>query len=118
MVWMIAKEYALELAFILVIGFGYAEIPNWFIHAELKLVGAFYFLFFFVLLAHWGIKSENRKIFEFSIFMISLRIIIVYFEVFGSLLQTGIGLVSTGVFILLIGYLWYTKKEKLWKRKA
>lgn len=118
MVWIIAKEYALELALILVIGFGYAEIPNWFIHDGLKLVGAFYFLFFFVLLAHWGIRSENRRIFEFSIFMISLRIIIVYFEVFGSLLQTGIGLVSTGVFILLVGYLWYTKKEKLWKRKA
>lgn len=118
LVWIIAKEYAMELALILLIGFGYAEIPNWFIHENLKLVGAFYFLSFFVLFAYWGVKSENRKVFEFSIFMISLRIIIVYFEVFGSLLQTGIGLVSTGVFILLIGYLWYTKKEKLWKGKV
>jgi len=48
--------------------------------------------------------------------LLALRILIVYFEVFGSLLDTGLGLVTGGVVTLLIGWGWQKKMRQLTER--
>jgi hypothetical protein len=48
--------------------------------------------------------------------MLALRILFVYFEVFGSLLDTGVGLVTGGVVTLLIGWGWQLKMRQLTER--
>lgn len=98
--------------FLLVIGF--IELPNLFVHGDLKIIGALYFLICRGMIAYLGVKTSNKNLFELSCIVISIRIIIIYFEVFGSLLQTGVGLISTGVFILLIAYVWHSRREKIW----
>ena len=48
--------------------------------------------------------------------LLALRILVVYFEVFGSLLDTGVGLVTGGAVTLLIGWGWQQKMRQLTER--
>ena len=48
--------------------------------------------------------------------MIGLRILAIYFEVFGTLLDTGLGLVSGGALTLALVWLW-TRKRKQFARE-
>ena len=45
--------------------------------------------------------------------LIALRVLGIYFEVFGSLLSTGVGLITGGLLTLLIGWLWRRKTGDL-----
>ena len=45
--------------------------------------------------------------------LIALRVLVIYFEVFGSLLSTGVGLITGGVLTLLVGWLWQRKTAAL-----
>jgi uncharacterized membrane protein len=47
---------------------------------------------------------------------IALRVLFVYFEVFGSLLDTGLGLISGGVLTLLIAWFWRNRTRALTHR--
>jgi uncharacterized membrane protein len=44
---------------------------------------------------------------------LALRILVIYFEVFGSLLDTGVGLVTGGILTLLIAWFWQKKMRQL-----
>lgn len=50
---------------------------------------------------------HRRRLFDFSAMVIGIRFIVVYFEVFGSLAATGIGLILSGGVILGIAYMWH-----------
>ena len=50
--------------------------------------------------------------------LIGLRLLAIYFEVFGSLLDTGLGLIIGGVLTLLVGWLWRRKTADLAARLA
>jgi len=45
--------------------------------------------------------------------LIAVRVLVVYFEVFGSLMSTGVGLISGGVLTLAAAYLWKSKTREL-----
>lgn len=109
------KHYKWQGAAILFLAMGFLEIPNAFFHGDLKVLGALYFLLLFSLLAALALKLEHKKLFDYSCLLLAIRIIFIYFEVFGSLLQTGIGLVMSGLFILFVAWIWHSKKDILWK---
>mgnify|MGYP000479327546 CR=1 FL=1 len=44
--------------------------------------------------------------------MVGLRILAIYFEVFGTLLDTGLGLVSGGLLTLALVWLWSRKRRQ------
>ena len=50
--------------------------------------------------------------------VIGVRIVVVYFEVFGSLLNTGLGLVTGGLLTLLLVWAWWRKKRDFKKQFA
>jgi len=50
---------------------------------------------------------ERRRLFDIAAFVIGVRFIVVYFQVFGSLAATGIGLIVSGAVILSIAYGWF-----------
>jgi uncharacterized membrane protein len=58
-------------------------------------------------------SMHRRRLFDFAAAVIAVRFIIVYFEVFGSLAATGLGLVTSGVVILGIAYLWYRFRRRV-----
>jgi uncharacterized membrane protein len=49
--------------------------------------------------------------------LLGIRLLIIYFEVFGSLLDTGIGLLSGGVLTILLAWAW-VKKSRQWSREG
>jgi len=61
-----------------------------------------------------ALKVSHRKLFNWMAGLAGFRIVTVYFEVFGSLLETGFGLIATGVFILT--FVWgFLKKFPRWE---
>jgi uncharacterized membrane protein len=61
-----------------------------------------------------ALKVSHRKLFNWMAGLVGFRIVTVYFEVFGSLLETGIGLIATGIFIL--AFVWgFLKKFPRWE---
>jgi uncharacterized membrane protein len=61
-----------------------------------------------------ALKISHKKLFNWMSGLAGFRIVTVYFEVFGSLLETGFGLIATGVFIL--AFVWgFLKKFPRWE---
>ena len=58
---------------------------------------------------------ERRRLFDLAAFVIGVRFVVVYFEVFGSLAATGLGLILSGGVILGISYLWFTYRGRVQK---
>jgi hypothetical protein len=50
--------------------------------------------------------ASMKKLFDIASFVIAIRFIVIYFEVFGSLSMTGIGLIISGAVIIGIAILW------------
>lgn len=60
----------------------------------------------------WGFAATSaalasmKRLFDFASFIIALRFVIIYFEVFGSLTTTGVGLIISGGIIIAIAVYW------------
>jgi uncharacterized membrane protein len=48
--------------------------------------------------------------------LIALRVLIMYFEVFGSMLDTGLGMITGGLLTLLLAWIWKNKSSDLAER--
>lgn len=57
----------------------------------------------------------RRRLFDVAALVIGIRFIIVYFEVFGSLAATGVGLILSGGVILSISYAWFKYRRVIAK---
>ena len=65
------------------------------------LFSAILFMGYFAFLAWWGARQNNTSLIDWSIRLIIFRLVIVYFEVFGFLAATGLGMILTGAIILI-----------------
>jgi uncharacterized membrane protein len=74
---------------------------------ENKIVGCALFILAWSGAATIAAAIERRRIFDFAALVIGIRFVTVYFEVFGSLAATGIGLIISGGVILGTAYLWH-----------
>lgn len=86
------------------IGFAPLLIP----HTNWPVVGAGVFMAYWALVGWTGLQSGYRSLLNLAIIVVALRLVIVYVEVFGDLLSTGVGLIATGA--LLIAVVWMTGK--------
>lgn len=82
-------------------------------HRELNVVGAFLQLCYLGLLAFTSLQFGWVRAFHALTGLIALRLLIIYFEVFGSMLSTGLGLVSGGMLTLLLAWFWKRKSPEL-----
>ena len=101
----------------LLVSFGvlFTELPHIIVHNDLKIWGGVLFITLSAFVALIGIKLKYKKIFDVACLIISIRIIIIYIEVFSTLLKTGIGLIVSGTFILALAYIWHKKRNLIWK---
>lgn len=95
----------------------FALLPLMFPHGDLKIAGALFYIALMISVAHYGITHQIKNIFEAACVLIALRIVVIYFEVFGTLLQTGMGLITSGIFIILVVWLWKSKRGVFWRTK-
>ncbi len=85
-------------------------------HSDLELVGALTNLVYMCILAWAALKIKSTVLFNTVTALICLRILFIYFEVFGSMLETGIGLIIGGTLTLLIAWWWFKKSDALAQR--
>jgi len=86
-----------------------AAIPR----ATAPVVGAVLQVMWLGLFAWTSIQLGQVRAFNVLTALIALRVLAVYFEVFGSLLSTGVGLITGGALTLAVGWLWQRKTAAL-----
>jgi uncharacterized membrane protein len=78
---------------------------------DLELVAALCFVGLWLWVAFTAHRAREPRVLNAATAVIGLRIVVVYFEVFGSLLDTGLGLVLGGLLTLGIVWLWARKRR-------
>jgi uncharacterized membrane protein len=80
-------------------------------HGNIPLAAALSFIALWYLVALTAYRSGQRWTLNYATAAIGVRLLIVYFEVFGSLLDTGLGLVTGGLLTLLLIWLWSRRRR-------
>jgi hypothetical protein len=87
-------------------------ISTAFERSSIAFVGALFQIAWLAGCAFVGYRARRVRLFNLLTRLLALRILIVYFEVFGSLLDTGMGLVLGGM-LTLLGAWWWQRKLRL-----
>jgi hypothetical protein len=87
-----------------------------FARGSLEFVGAVLQIGWFALLAWASLQLGLLRAFNLLTAAIALRVLVVYFEVFHSLLNTGLGLIIGGLLTLAMAYVWRRKTRDLAQR--
>lgn len=106
------KSESIEGALVLINGL-FFFLPFLIPHSSLDYVSGIFFILLWLCVAWASHLKGLKRIFNFATLIIGIRIIVIYFEVFGSLLNTGLGLVIGGVLTLGILWIWYEYRQKL-----
>jgi uncharacterized membrane protein len=72
-----------------------------------EILGCFLFLLAWAGASATAASTNNKRLFDFATLILGIRFVVVYFEVFGSLAATGIGLLFSGGAILGCAYMWH-----------
>ncbi|MBA6291480.1 DUF2157 domain-containing protein [Colwellia sp. MB3u-70] len=80
------------------------------------LIGALSNLVYLCVLGWAALKIKSIGFFNTVTALICLRIIAIYLEVFGTMFDTGIGLIIGGVLTLFIAWWWFKKSDALASR--
>lgn len=95
-----------------------ATLPIALLTGEIDFIAAIHFVAYWCFVGWIGNRMGFTQLISISITMITLRIIIVYFELFGNLLTTGFGLIFSGVLMLGILKAAMAFKKKITARSA
>jgi uncharacterized membrane protein len=85
-----------------------------------KIAGTIFLVAFWWIAAVAAAFHGSKRLFDFLSLAISIRLLVVYFEVFGSMMATGLGLIFSGLLVLLVAWLWYKYRNQLvaWVAKS
>jgi uncharacterized membrane protein len=107
------KDKKLSILYLAFIGLYFM---NFYVHIateSTKLLNASLFIALWFLISFIFLNLKYLKLFEFSFIIIGFRFLLIYFEIFSSLLLTGVGLVFSGILIILIAVLYIKFKTHL-----
>jgi uncharacterized membrane protein len=90
-------------------------IPFSFVTGAHDILGCALFITTWSGAAAIAVAIQRKALFDFAALVIGLRFIIVYFEVFGSLAATGLGLIVSGAVILGTAYAWHRYRGQVVK---
>ena len=94
------------VATLLLFHFPFALSPG-----DLDLLGALSFIALWLLVAFAAHRGGKMRVLNFATAVVGVRILAVYFELFGSLLSTGLGLITGGALTLGLVWLWMRKRR-------
>lgn len=80
-----------------------------------QLLGAFLLLAGWALLAWYFALMHQPRLFQQMILLIGIRFLVIYFQVFGTLTTTGIGLIVSGLLIVGATLLWIKYQKKIYQ---
>jgi|GEM_PF-1888054 len=78
-----------------------------------KVIGTVITIAIWWVAAIGAVYSGNKRIFDGITLAITLRLLVIYFEVFGSMMATGAGLILSGILTLAIAWAWYKFRDRL-----
>jgi uncharacterized membrane protein len=70
------------------------------------------------LLAYVAARLRRLRLFNTLTALLSLRLLTVYFEVFGSMMSTGLGMITGGVLTLVLAWYWRRRSPELAQQLA
>lgn len=79
-----------------------SQLPRW----VGQVCGATGFIAVWSVAAAAAAAASMKRLFDIASFVIAARFIVIYFEVFGDLSTTGIGLIISGAVILAVAFIW------------
>jgi uncharacterized membrane protein len=82
-------------------------------YSVLKASGPVETIFALLLISFIFLSLNMEKLFNFMVMLIGVRFIIIYFQVFGSLAYTGVGLIISGLIIIGFVAAWYRYGKKI-----
>ncbi len=82
-------------------------------HDDLPALGALVQVGLLGLAAWTVLQLGHLRLFNTLTGAIALRVLIMYFEVFGSMLDTGLGMITGGLLTLLLAWIWKRKSPEL-----
>ncbi|PZO85417.1 MAG: hypothetical protein DI626_07435 [Micavibrio aeruginosavorus] len=83
-------------------GFGGFMLPFLLGTPDLGIFSALPFILYWVFIGWYGQITGHMRLLSLSIVVIAIRIFVIYVELFGSLMDTGIGLISGGIVVLVL----------------
>lgn len=90
-----------------------AHVPLVMPHGDWSVAAALAFIALWWMVAVAAYRAGRGALLHVATALIGLRLLIAYFEVFGSLLGTGVGLVTGGLLTLLMAWIWARKRREL-----
>ncbi|HAA91814.1 MAG TPA: hypothetical protein DCS82_10265 [Rhodospirillaceae bacterium] len=75
--------------------------------------GILFFVALFGLAAADAGRTGRRTLFQWLLAIIGARMLLFYFDAFGGLATTGVGLIGAGVFILLMTLVWHRNRNRV-----
>jgi uncharacterized membrane protein len=78
-----------------------------------QLQGALYSITMLLLLSVLFIIKDRKKLFNAATMLAGFRFLVVYFQVFGDLAATGLGLIFSGMIIIGVALLWFKQRDRL-----
>jgi uncharacterized membrane protein len=96
---------------LLAVAFACSHLPLFMPHGEWPLGAAAGFIVVFAVVALVAHREGRSPLLHLATAAIGLRLLVIYFEVFGTLLDTGLGLVLGGVLTLLVTWVWARKRR-------
>ena len=96
---------------LLAVTFAASHLPMFMPHGKWPLAAALSFIGVFAVLAFLLHRKGRSSLLHVATAAIGVRLLVVYFEVFGTLLDTGLGLVLGGLLTLVITWLWVRKRK-------
>lgn len=103
---------------LLVAFFGATYVPSLLPHAGVPVAAALSFMALWYVLALYAQRAGLRWLLNLATLMMGLRLLAVYFEVFGTLLDTGLGLLGFGCATLLVTWLWMRRRREIEREVA
>jgi uncharacterized membrane protein len=97
---------------LLAVAFAACHLPLFMPHGKWPLAAALAFSVVFALVALAAHRKGSSKLLHLATAALGLRLLAVYFEVFGTLLDTGLGLTLGGLLTLLVTWFWARKRRE------
>jgi uncharacterized membrane protein len=96
---------------LLAVAFTASHLPMFMPHGQWPLGAALAFIVVFAAVALVAHKRGRPRLLHLATAAVGLRLLAIYFEVFGSLLDTGLGLVLGGLLTLFVTWFWARKRR-------
>lgn len=97
---------------LLAVTFAGSHLPLFMPHGKWPIGAALSFIVVFAIVAVVAHRRGRSALLHLATAALGLRLLVVYFEVFGTLLDTGVGLVLGGVLTLLVTVVWARKRRE------